>query len=261
MADPIITLTTDFGAESPYAAAMKGVILGLNPSARIVDLSHHIPPQDVRHAAFLLAAAVPCFPRGVIHVVVVDPGVGSERAVLYVEVGGHRLLAPDNGCWTLLACNGDQPPVVRRLAEPRFWRKQVSNTFHGRDILAPVAAHLSLGARPQDLGPVTTEWISLNLPAPRQEADQLVGEVVFIDHFGNLITNIPGDLTGARFAAFSIGGTDVSQFVQTYAEARPGTLVALISSSDLLEIAVNQGNAAQRLAAAVGTPVRVLLRS
>src|SRR5688572_122741 len=124
---------------------MKGVLLGVHPSVRILDLSHQIPPQDVRHAAFFLAAAIPYFPAHVLHVVVVDPGVGSERALLYVETDGHRLLAPDNGCWTELARAAARPPIVIRLAEPRYWRPEVSATFHGRDILAPVAGHLSLG--------------------------------------------------------------------------------------------------------------------
>src|SRR5712692_570889 len=123
MPDPIVTLTTDFGEESPYVAAMKGVILGINPNARLVDLSHQIPPQVVRHAAFFLASAIPYFPPGVIHVCVVDPGVGSDRALLCVEVAGHRLLVPDNGCWTELANPSGQAPIVIRLADPRYWRQ------------------------------------------------------------------------------------------------------------------------------------------
>src|SRR6516225_6482541 len=143
MAPSFITLTTDFGTASPYTATMKGVILSLNPDARIVDLSHHIPPQDVRHAAFFLASALPHFPPDALHVVVVDPGVGGGRDVLFVEVGAQRLLVPDNGCWTLL--HEGRPPVrVIRVTEPRFWRHPVSATFHGRDIFAPVAANLSL---------------------------------------------------------------------------------------------------------------------
>src|SRR5437762_3447923 len=142
--EPLITLTTDFGGESPYVGAMKGVILGLNPRAHIIDLSHHIPPQEILFTAFFLQSSIPYFPGEAIHVVVVDPGVGTDRALLYVEVGGHRLLAPDNGCWTLLEGAAGEPRVIR-LAEPRFWREPVSATFHGRDILAPVAAHLSLG--------------------------------------------------------------------------------------------------------------------
>src|SRR5262249_26891406 len=160
-------------------------------AARLVDLSHQIAPQDVRHAAYFLAAAVPYFPRGTIHVVVVDPGVGSDRALLCVEVDGQRLLAPDNGCWTLLPAA--DPARGVRLAEPRYWRPVVSATFHGRDILAPVAGHLSLGVEPSALGPVTEQWVRLERRPPIRRPDSLSGEVEFVDHFGNLITNLPGD--------------------------------------------------------------------
>src|ERR1700680_3630512 len=142
MSAAVITLTTDFGEQSPYVAAMKGVILGINPRAQLVDLSHKIAPQDLRGAAYFLAAAIPYFPAEVVHVVVIDPGVGTKRALLYVRLGGHKLLAPDNGCWTWVECGADIDPVVIPLDEPRFWRPQRSSTFHGRDILAPVAAGL-----------------------------------------------------------------------------------------------------------------------
>ncbi len=258
MPDPIITLTTDFGAAAPYAAALKGVILTLNPAARLVDLTHQVPPQDVYHAAFFLAAAVPCFPPGAIHVVVVDPGVGTDRALLYVEAGGHRLLAPDNGCWTLLA--GDGPARVIRLAERRYWREPVSATFHGRDILAPVAAHLSLGADPALLGPPVEEWVRLTRHEPVAGDGVLTGEVVFIDDYGNLITNIPADLWADRVgrpARVSVGGRAVGRRVRTYAEAPPGTPVALVSSGGMLEVAVNHGSAARLLSAGAGTTVVV----
>jgi len=260
MQDPLISLTTDFGAGSPYVAAMKGVILGINPAARLVDLSHDVPAQDVPHAAYLLAAAVPYFPASVLHVAVVDPGVGSARAVLYVEVDGHRLLVPDNGCWTLLVREGSPPPLVYRVSEPRFWRQPVSATFHGRDIFAPVAAHLSLGLAPQALGPPAAEWVVLPQRPPRIEADRLAGEVEFMDHFGNLITNIPGpDFTAlaGRPVRIQVAGQDVPRRVRTYADAEPGSLVALVSSSGRLEIAVAQGSAARQLQARVGTEVTV----
>src|SRR5437879_6459183 len=163
MADSIITLTTDFGEGSSYVAAMKGVILAINPAARIVDLSHQIPPQDLRYTAFFIASAIPYFPRGAIHVVVVDPGVGTQRAILYVEVNGQRLLVPDNGCWTTLA--GDASPRAIRLTESDYWRQPVSATFHGRDIFAPVAAHLSLGAEATSLGTPVGDWTRLEVPA------------------------------------------------------------------------------------------------
>jgi S-adenosylmethionine hydrolase len=259
MPDAIITLTTDFGEDSPYVAAMKGVILGINPNARLVDLSHQIPPQNVRHAAFFLAAALPYFPPETLHVIVVDPGVGTERALLYVEVKGHRLLAPDNGCWTELARRTAATPWVIRLAESRYWRQPVSATFHGRDILAPVAGHLSLGLAPQALGPCVTEWVRLEAKGPTVEAGGVTGEVIFADHFGNLITNIPGEMlqTLTPPLCFQVGETKFSRRVRSYAEADPGTLTALISSEGLLEFAVTQGNAARHLQAGVGTPIHV----
>src|SRR5436190_4562938 len=140
---PLITLTTDFGAASPYVAAMKGVVFSINPAARLLDLTHAIRPQDLRHASYFLATAVPFFPAGTIHVCVVDPGVGSERAALYAEAGGQRLVGPDNGIFTGVFRHAGGV-VARKLCEPRFWRPTVSDTFHGRDIFAPVAAHLSL---------------------------------------------------------------------------------------------------------------------
>jgi S-adenosylmethionine hydrolase len=259
MADPLITLTTDFGPDSPFAAAMKGVILSINPAARLIDLGHDIPPFDLRYAAFFLAESVRYFPPGTIHVVVVDPGVGSDRAILFIETAGQRLLAPDNGCWTLLAAGAVQPPRVIRLAERRFWRATVSSTFHGRDIFAPAAAHLSLGIDPAELGPVVQDWQTLTWPSPSRQGDVIVGEVIFVDHFGNLITNIPGakltDDPGAQQITVS-GGAPLRR-VGTYSDARPGELTALVSSSGLLEVAENQGNAAKRLAQGVGAPVRV----
>jgi S-adenosylmethionine hydrolase len=259
MPGPLVTLTTDFGEDSPYAAAMKGVILGINPDARLLDLSHQIPPQDLRHAAFFLAAAVPYFPPGTLHVVVIDPGVGTGRAILYVETAGQRLLVPDNGCWTKLIREGQRPRVIR-LAEPRYWRQPVSATFHGRDIFAPVAGHLSHGLDPQLLGPAAEQWVSWDEPAPQLSPRRLAGEVVYVDHFGNLITNIPGQAFlafAARPVRVTVGGQEVTRRVYSYAEAERGAVVALVSSTDRLEIAVVQGDAARRLGAQLGTAVVV----
>jgi S-adenosyl-L-methionine hydrolase (adenosine-forming) len=257
MPDPIITLTTDFGADSPYVAAMKGVILAINPAARLVDLSHQIWAQCVRHAAFFLAQTIPHFPPEVIHVVVVDPGVGTERALLYVEIDGHRILAPDNGCWTILK---GTPRMVIRLTERKYWREVVSNTFHGRDILAPVAAHLSQGVDPALLGPELQNWEKLEMPAPVDLADGVGGEVIFIDHFGNLITNIPASLVQpGRPTRLIVGGRECPNFVwaRAYADVELDEVVLLISSSGFVEIAVNQGSAAHRFGSAIGTPVLV----
>lgn len=249
----LITLTTDFGDASPYAAAVKGVILGVNPRARLVDLGHRLPPQDVRHAAHFLAGCVPFFPPGTLHVVVVDPGVGTGRALLYVEAAGQRLLAPDNGVWTLLP--GAESAAVIRLEERRFWRPEVSRTFHGRDVLAPVAARLSLGADPRELGPATTEWVRLEVKPPAVGPGRAEGEVTFVDDFGNLITNLPGGVLASGRARVTVGGQPVERVVATYGEAGPGELVALVSSCDTVEVAVVRGNAARRLGARAGAAV------
>jgi S-adenosylmethionine hydrolase len=257
MAELPVTLTTDFGAGSTYVAAVKGAILSVNAQARVLDLSHAIPPQDLRYAAFFLAAAVPYFPAGTLHVVVVDPGVGTSRAILYVEVGGQRLLVPDNGCWTTLG----RPARAFRLSRPQFWRSPVSATFHGRDIFAPVAGHLSRGLDPALLGPPADDWARLDVPQPAQTGNVWQGEVVFIDGFGNLLTNLPAEALpppGAGPVALWIGDTPVPRRVQTYGDAEAGALVALVSSLGTLEIAVNQGSAAVEVpGAAVGMPVRV----
>lgn len=262
MSVPLITLTTDFGEDSPYVAAMKGVILTVNSEARLIDLTHQIPPQNLWHAAFFLKHSLPHFPPGTLHVIVVDPGVGTEREMLYVEARGQCLLVPDNGCWTLFA-NQQETTMVRVLAESRYWRSPVSATFQGRDILAPVAGWLSRGLAPESIGPTTAEWVRLRVPEPEVRGDGIHGEVVFVDHFGNLITNIPGEKLAAlkgRNIRVLVGSSEVDVFARTYGETTPGTLLALISSSGMLEIALNQGNAADRLGAAFGTPVGISLR-
>jgi S-adenosyl-L-methionine hydrolase (adenosine-forming) len=258
MADPIVTLTTDFGTESPYVAAVKGVLLGIDPTIRVIDLSHDISPRDVRQAAYFLASALPYFPKTALHLVVVDPGVGTERAILYVEVGDCRLLVPDNGCWTFLP-DGGRPPSVVRLQEPRYWRKTVSNTFHGRDIFAPVAGHLSLGGDPRFLGPAVTDWVRLPRSEPKRETTRITGQVVVVDHFGNLITNISrsGMADVPAKPRVFVGPAEVQGWVRAYGEAAAGTLVALFSSEGYLELAVALCNAAKVLGVGVGAEVEV----
>jgi S-adenosylmethionine hydrolase len=255
----LLTLTTDFGDDSSYVAAMKGVLFSINPGIRFLDLSHNIPPQDLRYTAYFLAGCVPFFPAGTLHVIVVDPGVGTDRALLHVEAGGQQLLVPDNGCWTLAAAILDPPLQVRQLTEPRFWRRPVSATFHGRDILAPVAAHLTLGVRADQLGPVASDWVSFDPPQPTITPTRISGEVVVVDPFGNLLSNIPGEAFRALGTCrVHIGSCEVERIVRSYGEAPPGTVVALISSSGVLEIACAQGSAARALGVGVGTPVEVV---
>jgi S-adenosylmethionine hydrolase len=236
-------------------------VLSVNPQAILVDLSHRIPPQNLQYTSYFLQACIPYFPAETLHVVVVDPDVGSERAILYVKLGGQRLLVPDNGCWTGLIEKLGPPARVVRVTDRRYWRTEVSSTFHGRDIFAPVAGHLSLGLDPSLLGPETREWITLALPRPALGPNALIGEIVFVDDFGNLLTNIPGNALQEwqdRPVQITIGDAAISQRVRTYAEAAPGQPVVLVSSMDTVEIAVNHGNAANKLQVGVGTPVRIV---
>lgn len=256
MIQPIVTLTTDFGTSSPYVAAMKGVILSRCPLAQIIDLSHSILPQDVVHAAYFVRDAIPWFPSGTIHVVVVDPGVGTDRQPLYVKVNDQQILCPDNGVWTLLPANN--PPEVRCLTNRQYWYAEVSRTFHGRDIFAPCAGALASGKTTEQLGPVVTRWKSIDMPTPRRENDAILGEVVFIDHFGNLITNIPSSLLPETVMQIDVGSYRISQLMKTYGLSQPGELIALVSSSGYLEVAVVNGNAAEKLGSKRGQEVKVI---
>jgi S-adenosylmethionine hydrolase len=249
-----VTLTTDFGDGSSYVAAMKGALLAVNPAARLLDLTHRIPPQDLKAAAYFLADTLSWFPAKTIHVVVVDPGVGTDRALLCVEWAGQIILVPDNGCWTPILRPIDPPPRVYRLEQRRFWRPDVSATFHGRDILAPVAGHLSLGVAPVDLGPAVSDWTHLSLPQSRFNTNGILGEVVIVDRFGNLLTNITVNEIPSQ-AAVQIDGRIGAKPVKTYGDAEPGTLVALIGSAGRLEIAVVNGSAADRLCLGLGAAV------
>ena len=257
---PLITLTTDFGQGSPYAAQMKGTILSRCREVDLVDITHAVGPQKVREGAVVLADATPGFPPGTIHVAVVDPGVGTERQLVYAEIGQQRYLAPDNGLLTLLA---RQSPPLRLVAleNRRYWAEKPSSTFHGRDILAPVAAHLAGGVDPADLGPLLESLVLLSFPQPIRSAGSVSGEVLYVDSFGNLITNIGredleplGDLTRL---SIECGGRTVPGLVPTYAAAGAGQIVVLFDSQARLEIAMVRGDAAGELAAGVGTPVRV----
>src|SRR5262245_7189304 len=189
----LLTLITDFGTASPYVAAMKGVILGINPAARLVDISHDVPPQDIRHGAVLLAEATTWFPAGAIHVAVVDPGVGTERRLIYARIGDQQYLAPDNGLLSLLAARV-RPTRIVELSNAEHWLPEVSNTFHGRDILAPVAAQLSLGLEPERLGPALAQIRTLDWQEPIVTANRIEGAVRWIDRFGNLITNVTASM-------------------------------------------------------------------
>ena len=253
-----VTLTSDFGLRDGYAGMMKGVMATLQPGLRFIDLSHDLAAQDVRSAAFLLWQAVPCFAAGTVHLAVVDPGVGSERAAVVVVAGGHALIGPDNGLlW----------PAVQRLGggewrriENRAWRREpFSRTFHGRDLFAPAAARLAGGAAPVEVGPLHPCPVRLEWPRPHPCGPAAwEGEVLAIDRFGNAVTNLcPGDLGIAETAAVwvLVGDARARGLAACYREAPPNTPFALVGSAGLIEIAVREGNAASALGLCRGSRV------
>ncbi len=256
----VVTLTTDFGVGSPYVAAMKGVILSINPAATIVDITHDVPAQDIRRAAVVLDDAADWFPDGTVHVAVIDPGVGTERPIVYARIGSQRYVAPDNGVLGRLA-ERIPPSEVIRLENRAYWLPEVSNTFHGRDIMAPVAAHLSLGAEPAALGSAAEKVVRLSWPKVVFRPDRIDGAVLHIDSFGNLITNITSDMLANRptdeRACVVCNIYETWGIFHTYADKPSGMLVALIGSSGRLELAVVGDNAATRLGIRIGEPVVV----
>lgn len=255
---PIITLTTDFGPTDGFVGTMHGVILGICPAARIVDLSHGIAPQGVQEAAFVLAAAVPFFPAGTIHVVVVDPGVGSERRAIAAQTDRAFYVAPDNGVLGEVLAQEEIVAAVH-LNRPAFWLPAVSRTFHGRDIFAPVAAHLACGVPLHELGEPIDDLLRPLASSPEREADgTLVGHVRYIDHFGNLITDVwDRDLASMLQVVVYYKGKRIAGLHQSYAAVPRGELVTVIGSSRRLEIAVREGSAARLLDAQVGDSLRI----
>lgn len=250
----IITLTTDFGLADGYAGAMKGVILGIAPDVRLVDLSHEIAPQDVGGAAYVLGRAAPFFPDGTVHLAVVDPDVGTPRRPLLVTTPRASYVGPDNGLFTAaLAEDGARAWVLDR---PAFWLPELSRTFHGRDLFAPVAAHLARGVPARDLGSLIADPVRLPvIPPLRHSCDHITGRVVYVDRFGNLITDIPGAWVMGGNWRCEIAGQRIRQMSSTYAGVPSGALVALVSSAGTVEIALRNGNAASRLDVGIDAPV------
>lgn len=255
---PLITLTTDFGDQDGFVGAMKGVILSINPEAQIVDISHAVPRQDVAAGAMVLRNACPYFPQGTIHVAVIDPGVGSDREAVVVETAFALYVLPDNGLITLI----DQITPVQRVfavTQRGFCLPDISRTFHGRDVFAPVAAHLSRGLSPEDVGPAMTSFAELDLAEVTVGDDFVEGSVVYADLFGNCLTNIGPD--HVSFDAFdwclTHKGRRVSQLSHAYAAVPNGTPLMIQSSNGYLELAVNGGSALTYFDLAVGDRVRL----
>ena len=238
---------------------MKGVIAAINPEVQVIDLTHGVPAQNVMAGALILQHSVRYFAAGTIHVVVVDPGVGSARKPILIEHGGSYLIGPDNGVLSLVL--EDKPPdCVVELTNPAYHLQDISKTFHGRDVFAPVAAHLSLGVPPIEFGKPLSSWVTLFMPRVRRGKNRLEGEIIYVDSFGNLFTNIhERDLTGLPRKRLLVGlaGSPLGGLVTNYAGAGAGEFACLFNSWGLLEIAVNQDSAKKRTSAKIGDKVTV----
>jgi len=268
----IITLTTDFGTDDAYVAAMKGVILEINPEATIVDISHSIDPQNISQGAFVFSTAYSCFPQDTVHLVVVDPGVGSPRRAIILETKNAIFVAPDNGVLSYVIQASVKkrisrptlmklPPELRafEITNPKFWRQPVSSTFHGRDIFAPVAAHITLGKPLNELGRPIASVNVIALPRPHTNAaGNLVGHILHIDHFGNLITDITGEALPSGAYSIEVAGHKIGSLSQSYDQAQE--LAALIGGRGRLEIALKGGDAARLLGSKVGDELRITSR-
>ena len=260
-----ITLITDFGLKDGNVGVMKGVIWGIAPGTQIADLSHQISPQNVLEAALILYRSVPYFPPGTIHVVVVDPGVGTARRPIAARIeagnGAHYFVGPDNGIITMWLEAAEKESLTAKfvhLDRPQYWLEEVSHVFHGRDIFAPAAAHLARGTAFDDLGTAIHDPVLLKLPQPARTPNGLTGEVIHIDHFGNISTNIRVEhLHKPKKVIVRLGGTEIQGMVQTFGERQTGELVALYGSTGNLIVCVVNGSAAQRLNVLPGAPVEV----
>ncbi len=265
---PIVTLITDFGLTDEYVGVIKGVILSHDENIRIVDITHLVPAQDIRTASHLLARSYAFFPSGTVHLAIVDPGVGSERPILAIDSGSHFFVGPDNGIFTPIL-KTVRHLSIHRVTEPELFLKNVSNTFHGRDIMAPVAAQLAMGLAVDKVGArIDPEDCLLNGPGPCSVIDGVLqGEITHTDRFGNLCTNISRwdveQFSGGKKITIQVGENltcTVETFCSSYADQVKKAPLALYDSHDFLEIAVNMGNASQQLGASTGSRIFIFLQ-
>lgn len=245
MASPVLSLTTDFGLADHYAGVMKGVVLGICSGAQIVDISHEITPFAIGQGAFLIAQSYRCFPPGAVHLVVVDPGVGSDRRAMVLEAAGQYFVGPDNGVFSLVMSR--EKYTARAIANSRYFRHPVSQTFHGRDIFAPVAAHIAAGVPAADIGDVIEDPVLLDLTQP---------QVLHIDRFGNVITNLVAADFKTEKPRLEINGARIEAFATHYAAFEPGPLFVIEGSSGFLEVSLNRGSAAEKIGCRAGDAVR-----
>jgi S-adenosylmethionine hydrolase len=257
----IITLTTDFGLRDPYAAEMKAAILGICPNVAIVDITHEIEKFNIRMGAYVLASAVPHFPKGAIHVAVVDPGVGTRRRPILIQTQQGFFVGPDNGL-LILAAEHQGISRIHEITNPQFMLPRVSSTFHGRDVFAPAAAHLANGVHPTEFGPEIRDAVKPEFTKVTRRKDVLVGEVLHVDNFGNIITNI-GEKEIARIHMKDVVNVELPnqklklKLCKAYGEAKPQEPLALMGSHNYLEIAINQGNAAAEFATKSGDKIKL----
>lgn len=258
----VITLLTDFGLQDGYSGVMKGVIWGIASDVQIADITHLIHPQNIIEGALALGRTAMFFPSGTIHVGVVDPGVGSKRRPIAARLGRQYFVGPDNGLCSVMmrqALEERGKVAFVHLDKPQFWLKEVSNVFHGRDIFSPAAAHLALGVPLDELGSRIDDPVVVSIPGPTRTIDGVRGEVIIVDHFGNLSTNLTrSEIDAISTPSVKIAGRTIHGLVGTFGDARPGELVAFIGEADDLSIAVVEGSAAQALGVGVGEQVEVL---
>jgi S-adenosylmethionine hydrolase len=259
MPNRLITLTTDFGTSDYFVGAMKGVIASLAPSARVVVNTHEITPYNILEGAFTIAEAAAYFPKGTIHVVVVDPGVGSDRRALLAEAAGQYFIAPDNGVLTMVFQNAPKSPKVRTISNAKLALKDVSRTFHGRDIFAPAAAHLARGVKPAQFGKPTTDYVLIEGAEPVElSANSWRGTIIKSDRFGNVITNFHiDDFFAIKTNPFTmrVGSARIRRLALTFSDTKRGELAVIAGSSGYLEISANQASAEKELGCGPGSPV------
>lgn len=260
---PVITLTTDFGLADHYVGTMKGVIAGIAPQSTVIDICHQVTPYEILEGGFILEQAYRYFPKGAIHVVVVDPGVGTSRRPILVEAAGQYFIGPDNGLFTLLYA-AEPKHKVRAITNKKFFLTTLSNTFHGRDVFAPSAAHLASGkAKPAQFGPLIKDYTQATaIFATRTGKRVWTGQVLKVDHFGNLITNLRSsefEVGKAKHFELLVGSHIVSRFASNYQEAGFGEVFVIEGSSGYLEVSVCQGSAARQLGCGAGAPLELSL--
>lgn len=252
-----VALLSDFGMNDPFVAAMKGVLLSRAPGLTIIDITHQVPPQDVQTAAFYLMTAIPYMPKSTLFMTVVDPTVGTGRGIVWAKTADHQFIAPDNG---LLSWVEQKEKIVeaRFISNSSLFLDTISSTFHGRDIMAPVAAAIAKGLPEKKLGPVFPDYRRLPFPQPVRAGNRVTGQVIAIDHFGNVVTNIKRDYLSAR-AVFNLAGRMLKDLKLTYASVPEGEALAVIGSFGFLEFSVRNGNFARTFDVKIGSPVEAIV--